>query len=30
LAPTNAWPGGASFDDLEAFRQQWVKAFMEP
>ena len=30
LAPTGAQPGAASSDDLEAFRRQWFKAFMEP
>ncbi len=29
LSPTSA-PGAASPDDLEAFRRQWIKAFMEP
>jgi hypothetical protein len=29
LPPTSA-PGAASPDDLEAFRRQWIKAFMQP
>jgi hypothetical protein len=30
LSPADASPGTASRDDLEAFRRQWLKSFMEP
>jgi hypothetical protein len=30
LPPTNASPGAASPDDLEAFRRRWLETFMQP